>query len=104
MKRLRLLLPLAILAQSGPPPKAPDVPAEHPNRVTPTGIDADDEGNIWSITGHTHFRPEGYEVVVFDAQCKNRRVVYNRTDSTIRVECGPEGGPVVSLGENFGKD
>ena len=116
MKRLLFLLPLAAFAQSGPPPKAPDVPtdlppkiellqpgakltllAEHPDLVTPTGIDVDDQGNIWSISCHTHFRPEGYEgpkfdeVVVFDAQGKNRRVFYNKTYSTMHVKCGPEG-------------
>ncbi|MBX7209610.1 MAG: c-type cytochrome [Verrucomicrobiaceae bacterium] len=111
-----MLLPLAALAQSGPPPKAPDVPvdlpprveilqpgvkltmlAEHPDLVTPTGIDVDEKGNIWSISCHTHFRPEGYdgpqydEVVVFDANGKNRRVFYTQTKSTMHVECGPDG-------------
>jgi hypothetical protein len=110
-----LLLPIAALAQSGPPPKAPDVPgdlpprveilqpgvkltmlAEHPDLVTPTGIDVDEKGNIWSISCHTHFRPEGYdgpqydEVVVFDPNGKNRRVFYTQTKQTMHVECGPD--------------
>ena len=116
MKRLLILLPLAAFAQSGPPPKAPDVPkdlppqietlqpgvkltllAEHPDLVTPTGIDVDEKGNIWLASCHTHFRPQGYvgpehdEIVFFDANGKNRRVFYNKTDATMHVECGPDG-------------
>jgi putative membrane-bound dehydrogenase-like protein len=110
------LLPLAAFAQSGPPPKAPVVPAElppqietlqpgvkltllaeHPDLVTPTGIDVDEKGNIWLAACHTHFRPEGYtgpehdEILVFDAKGKNRRVFYNKTDATMHVEVGPDG-------------
>ena len=92
MKSLAIvLLPLVVAAQA-PPPKAPIVPgelppqiqtlqpgvkltllAEHPDLVTPTGIDVDDKGNIWLASCHTHFRPEGYEgpahdeILVFDA-------------------------------------
>lgn len=116
MKRLLFLLPLAAFAQSGPPPKAPEVPkelpaqietlqpgvkltllAEHPDLVTPTGIAVDKNGNIYSISCHTHFRPEGYdgpmndEVLVFDANGKNRRVFYNKTAATMHVEVGPDG-------------
>ncbi|MFN7560154.1 MAG: PVC-type heme-binding CxxCH protein [Prosthecobacter sp.] len=116
MKRILLLLPLAAFAQSGPPPKAPVVPtdlapqietlqpgvkmtllAEHPALVTPTGIDVDDKGRIWLAACHTHFRPEGYEgpqhdeILVFDADGKNRRVFYNKTDATMHVEVGPDG-------------
>jgi putative membrane-bound dehydrogenase-like protein len=99
-----------------PAAKAPDVPkdlppqietlqpgvkltllAEHPDLVTPTGIDVDDKGNIWLASCHTHFRPQGYvgpehdEIVVFDANGKNRRVFYNKTDATMHVEVGPDG-------------
>jgi hypothetical protein len=113
---LLAILPLVAFAQSGPPPKAPDVPkdlppeietlqpgvkltllAEHPDLVTPTGIDVDDKGNIWLASCHTHFRPQGYvgpehdEIVVFDANGKNRRVFYNKTDATMHVEVGPDG-------------
>jgi putative membrane-bound dehydrogenase-like protein len=116
MKRLLFLLPLAAFAQSGPPPKAPIVPtdlppqietlkpgvkmtllAEHPDLVTPTGIDVDEKGRIWLAACHTHFRPEGYEgpqhdeILVFDADGKNRRVFYNKTDATMHVEVGPDG-------------
>jgi len=111
-----LILPLTALAQSGPPSKAPVVPAdlnpqietlkpgvrmtllaEHPALVTPTGIDVDDQGRIWLAASHTHHRPEGYagpqhdEILVFDADGKNRRVFYNKTDATMHVECGPDG-------------
>lgn len=71
--------------------------AEHPDVVTPTGIDVDDKGNVWTIACHTHFRPGDYdgpehdEVLVFDANGKNRRVFYNKTDATMHVECGPDG-------------
>jgi|UniRef100_UPI003784BEA2 putative membrane-bound dehydrogenase-like protein len=113
---LLFLLPLAAFAQSGPPPKAPDVPkdlppqietlqpgvkltllAEHPDLVTPTGIDVDEKGNIWLASCHTHFRPEGYagpqhdEILVFDKDGKNRSVFYNKTDATMHVEVGPDG-------------
>ena len=117
MTRLALVfLPLAALAQTAPPPKAPVVPtdlapqietlkpgvkmtllAEHPALVTPTGIDVDDKGRIWLAACHTHFRPEGYEgpqhdeILVFDADGKNRRVFYNKTDATMHVEVGPDG-------------
>ena len=115
MKRLLILLPLAAFSQT-PPPKAPVVPtdlapqietlqpgvkmtllAEHPALVTPTGIDVDDKGRIWLAACHTHFRPEGYEgpqhdeILVFDADGKNRRVFYNKTDATMHVEVGPDG-------------
>ena len=112
-----LLLPLgAVAAPSSAPPKAPEVPAdlpprietlmpgvkltllaENPDLVTPTGIDVDDHGNIWLVSCHTHFRPEGYagpehdEILVFDKDGKHRRVFYNRTDATMHVEIGPEG-------------
>jgi putative membrane-bound dehydrogenase-like protein len=120
MKRSLLLSLLpALSALSAPPaapPKAPEVPkelppqiqtlqpgvkltllAEHPDLVTPTGIDVDEQGNIYSISCHTHFRPAGYagpahdEVVVFNKDGKNRRVFYNKTDATMHVECGPDG-------------
>ncbi len=115
---LVLLLSLAapLVAQSPNKPKAPVVPeklnadiqahqpgvqmtllAEHPALVTPTGIDVDAQGNIWLISCHTHFRPEGYagpehdEVLVFDKSGKNRRVFYNRTDATMHIKLGPDG-------------
>lgn len=117
------LAPLAVLAANPAPPapkpappKAPVVPAEippriellqpggkltllaeHPEIVTPTGLDLDDEGRIYTIACHTHFRPEGYvgpefdEVLVFDADGSNRRVFYNKTTATMQLILGPEG-------------
>ena len=35
--------------------------AEHPQIVTPTGIDVDRKGRIWAIESNTHFAPEGYK-------------------------------------------
>jgi putative membrane-bound dehydrogenase-like protein len=71
--------------------------AEHPALITPTGIDVDDKGNIWTIACHTHFRPGDYdgpehdEVLVFDADGGNRRVFYQKTEATMHVKCGPDG-------------
>jgi putative membrane-bound dehydrogenase-like protein len=115
MKRTLLFLQLALPVLCAPP-KAPEVPAdlppqietlqpgikltllaEHPDLVTPTGIDVDDKGQIWLAACHTHFRPEGYagpeydEILVFDKKGGNRRVFYNKTDATMHVEIGPEG-------------
>ncbi len=107
-----IALPLA----AAPPPKMPEVPAEvpprietlqpgvkmtllaeHPDLVTPTGIDVDAQGRIWLVACHTHFRPEGYpgperdEVLVFDADGKNRRVFYNATTATMNLQLGADG-------------
>lgn len=71
--------------------------AEHPELVTPTGIDVDAKGQIWLVACHTHFRPEGYtgpahdEILVFDAQGKNRRVFYNKTQATMNLQLGRDG-------------
>jgi len=71
--------------------------AEHPDLVTPTGIDVDAKGNLWLVACHTHFRPEGYpgpehdEVLVFDRDGKNRRVFYNKTDATMQLKLGQDG-------------
>lgn len=71
--------------------------AEHPDLVTPTGIDVDPDGNIWLVSSHTHFRPDEYagpehdEVLVFDREGKNRRVFFNNTDATMDLELGQDG-------------
>jgi len=71
--------------------------AEHPDLVTPTGIDLDPQGNLWVVACHTHFRPAGYqgpesdEILVFDPQGKNRRVYYNNTKTTMQLLSGPDG-------------
>jgi putative membrane-bound dehydrogenase-like protein len=98
------------------PPKMPEVPAEipprietrqpgvkmtllaeHPSIATPTGLDVDAEGRVYTIACHTHFRPEGYEgpehdeVLVFDRDGGKRRVFYNRTVATMQLVLGPDG-------------
>lgn len=114
---LPALLSLAIsAAPAAEPPKPPVVPAElppqievlqpgvkltllaeHPDLVTPTGIAVDAKGQIWVVSCHTHFRPEGYagpahdEILVFDKNGKNRRVFYNKTDATMHIEIGRDG-------------
>ena len=45
--------------------------AEHPSLATPTGIDVDDQGRVWAVATHTHFRPDDYvgpkqdEILIF---------------------------------------
>ncbi|MFM8572635.1 MAG: PVC-type heme-binding CxxCH protein [Pirellula sp.] len=71
--------------------------AEHPDLVTPTGIDLDAQGNIFLAACHTHFRPASYqgpeddEILVFDSQGKGRRVYYNKTKTTMQLLTGPDG-------------
>ena len=71
--------------------------AEHPDLVTPTGVDVDDRGRIYLVSNHTHFRPAGYagpehdEILVFEKDGKNRRVFYSKTKSTMHVKVGPDG-------------
>lgn len=71
--------------------------AEHPDLVTPTGIDVAEDGSIWLVASHTHFRPESYEgpehdeILVFDADGGSRRVFYAKTDATMDLELDPGG-------------
>ncbi len=76
--------------------------AEHPALVTPTGIDVDDQGRIWVVATHTHFRPDDYagpehdEILVFndpdgDGKAEQRLVFYNATDATMDLELGSDG-------------
>lgn len=70
--------------------------AEHPQIVTPTGIDVDQSGQIWAVSSHTHFRPDDYdgpehdEILVFEVDSTNgavdRRVFYESTDATMDLE------------------
>jgi putative membrane-bound dehydrogenase-like protein len=70
--------------------------SEHPNLVTPTGIDVDQQGNIWVVASHTHFPPKDYqgpkldEILVFSKQGK-RSVFYNQTHHTMDLELGENG-------------
>ena len=76
--------------------------AEHPGLATPTGIDVDDEGRIWVVATHTHFRPDDYEgplhdeVLIFadrdqDGRAEQRQVFYSATEATMDLELGPDG-------------
>jgi putative membrane-bound dehydrogenase-like protein len=76
--------------------------AEHPSLATPTGIDVDDQGRIWLVATHTHFRPDDYvgpehdEILVLsdeneDDRTQQRQVFYNATDATMDLELGPNG-------------
>ncbi|MFP6897973.1 MAG: PVC-type heme-binding CxxCH protein [Roseibacillus sp.] len=71
--------------------------AKHPDLVTPTGIDVDENGQIWVVASHTHFRPDPYpgpahdEILIFDREGKNRRVFYNKTEATMDLELGRDG-------------
>ncbi|MFG0262350.1 MAG: PVC-type heme-binding CxxCH protein, partial [Novipirellula sp. JB048] len=70
--------------------------AEHPDIVTPTGVDVDTEGRVWTIACHTHLRQDDYEgpefdeVLVFDP-AGTRHVFYNKTTQTMDLELGPDG-------------
>lgn len=76
--------------------------AEHPELATPTGIDVDEQGRIWAIATHTHFRPDDYvgpehdEILIFsnlnkEGRAQKRQVFYNATDATMDLELGPDG-------------
>ena len=70
---------------------------EHPDLATPTGLDVDTQGNLWTVSCHTHFRPAGYagpihdEILVFDKHGRNRRVFYAKTDQTMNLKLGKDG-------------
>ena len=70
--------------------------AEHPDVVTPTGIDVDADGAVWVISCHTHFRPKDYDGPEHDEVIKlsadgERTVFYSRTDATMDLELGQDG-------------
>lgn len=74
--------------------------AEHSQLATPTGVDVDDQGRVWVVATHTHFRPDDYvgpvhdEILVFDKtddEPARRRVFYNATTATMDVELGKDG-------------
>lgn len=111
---LGLLLPsaLAVIAAQPSPmlaaePRDPEIEirqpgvemtllAEHPDIVTPTGVDVDAEHRVWAVACHTHLRPEDYqgkefdEILVFDPD-GTRHVFYNKTEQTMDLELGPDG-------------
>lgn len=49
--------------------------AEHPQIVTPTGIDVDSRGRVFVAESHTHFRPDDY-----DGPEKDRILIFEDTD------------------------
>jgi putative membrane-bound dehydrogenase-like protein len=74
--------------------------AEHSQLATPTGVDVDDQGRVWVVATHTHFRPDDYdgpahdEILVFDKASDgpaDRRVFYNATTATMDLELGNDG-------------
>lgn len=76
--------------------------AEHPDLATPTGVDVDEQGRVWVVATHTHFRPDDYvgpehdEILVFtdrkgDGSDVQRQVFYNATDATMDLELGRNG-------------
>lgn len=76
--------------------------AEHPQIVTPTGIDVDEQGRVWAVASHTHFRPDGYqgpeadEVLILsdrdgDGRADRREVFYDKTVATMDLELGADG-------------
>jgi hypothetical protein len=111
---------LASLPALAAPPVAPQVPAdcppelafplpgvkltlvaEHPQVVTPVGIDADAQGRAWVALSHTHFRPAGYpgpehdEIVVLSepdagGRARTRSVFYEKTTATMGLVLGPD--------------
>lgn len=70
--------------------------AEHPDVVTPTGIDVDDQGSLWVIANHTHFRPDDYngpkhdQILVFH-QDGRRSVFYDQTNASMDLKIGLDG-------------
>ncbi|MEO2049804.1 MAG: PVC-type heme-binding CxxCH protein, partial [Pirellulales bacterium] len=70
--------------------------AEHPDLVTPTGIDVDRDGHVWLVASHTHFPPDNYpgpkhdEILIFDPDGR-RHVFYNATHHTMDLELGSDG-------------
>ncbi len=70
LNRLQLgLVLLAIISQATAQDKPPrsldprlkiELFAEHPQIVTPTGIDVDAQGRVWAIESNTHFPPPDY--------------------------------------------
>ena len=55
--------------------------AEHPQIVTPTGIDIDSNGRVWAIESNTHFRPNDYK-----GHESDRLLVMSDTDGDGRAD------------------
>src|SRR5258707_5588239 len=55
--------------------------AEHPQIVTPTGLDVDYRGRVFAIESNTHFPPEGYK-----GHPTDRVLVMSDTDADGRAD------------------
>src|SRR5688572_29988234 len=59
-----LLASIAVAQERGPRSFDPrlkiELFAEHPQIVTPTGIDVDSQGRVWALESNTHFPPSDY--------------------------------------------
>ena len=66
---------------------------EHPDLATPTGIDVAEDGCIWVVSNHTHFRPDGYEGPQKDQILRftpegTRTVFFSESENTMDLELG----------------
>ena len=70
--------------------------AQQPLVATPTGVDADAEGNLWVVSCHTHMPPPDYagpkfdQILVFGADGR-RSIFFEHTVHTMDLELGQEG-------------
>lgn len=77
-----ILMQAATIMAADEPPKSVDprlkveLFAEHPQIVTPTGLDIDYRGRVFAIESNTHFPPEGYK-----GHPTDRVLVLSDTDS-----------------------
>lgn len=70
--------------------------ASHPAIVTPTGVDVDEKGRIWTVLSHTHFPPEDYVGPEFDEikvfrEDGGYEIFYDKTYHTMDLELGSDG-------------
>ncbi len=70
--------------------------ASHPAIVTPTGVDVDEKGRIWTVVSHTHFPPDDYAGPEFDEikifrEDGSYDVFHDATYHTMDLELGSDG-------------
>lgn len=70
--------------------------ASHPDIATPTGVDVDEDGNVWAVACHTHFPPEDYPGPKFDQilvfrKDGSQRLFYDKTYHTMNLLLGDGG-------------
>ncbi|HEY4261640.1 MAG TPA: PVC-type heme-binding CxxCH protein, partial [Schlesneria sp.] len=83
---LVVVVPTALLAADEAPKSVDprlkiELFAEHPQIVTPTGIDVDYRGRVFAIESNTHFPPEGYK-----GHPTDRVLVMSDTDNDGRAD------------------